>query len=97
MIYQYRCVDCDYITESSRPMAERNLPCECRECGGDTKLAISGGTGFYRVMGGADNPGYMCPVTDQWVDSARKRREIMKAHDLREHSSADQVKHHTGF
>lgn len=89
MIYQYKCVDCDYITDSSRAMEDRNLPCECYQCGGDTKHHITGGQGFARVMGGADMPGYHCPVTDQFVDSTKKRREIMASHDLVEAPSAD--------
>jgi hypothetical protein len=60
-------------------------------------MRITGGQGFTAVMGAADNPGYMCPVTDQWVDSKRKRKEIMVEHDLREHSSADKVSHHSGY
>lgn len=97
MIYEYRCLTCNHITTESRPIANRHDPCECGECGQETRLKITGGTGFGAVMGAADFPGYQCPVTDQWVDSKKKRREIMKTHDLREHSSADKVKHHSGY
>ena len=97
MIYEYRCTACKHVTIAARPMKNRNDALDCEACGGDTRLKISGGTGFGRVMGGADNPGYLCPVTDQWVDSKRKRREIMKRHDLAPHSSADKANHHSGF
>lgn len=70
-------------------MADRRNPCECEDCGGDTKLVISGGTGFTQIFGAGDFPGYKCPVTEKWVDSRKKRREIMAEHNLQPHSSAD--------
>lgn len=97
MIYEYRCTECSHISTYNRRMAERNDPASCEECGGATRRVITGGQGFTNVYGGGDFPGYMCPVTDQWVDSRRKRKEIMKRHNLGEHSSADQVPHHSGY
>ncbi len=79
-------------------MEDRNNPIDCEECGSsDTFLKITGGTGFAPVYGGADLPGYRCPVSDEWVDSRKKRKEIMAKHGLGEHSSADGVSHHSGY
>ena len=86
MIYSYSCPDCDKITTASRPMANRRDPLKC-ECGGDTRLKITGGTGFTPVYG--DMNAYRCPVSDEWVTSRRQRKEIMAKHDIVEHSSAD--------
>lgn len=98
MIYEYKCIACDNITTLTRPMANRNDEAHCSACGGEASLKISGGTGFRsNFLGSAANPGYMCPVSDTWVDSERKRKQIMKDYNLREHTSADQVKHHGGF
>jgi hypothetical protein len=63
-------------------MDDRNLDCNCQSCGGDTKRKITGGIGFTPILGAADSPGYMCPVTTQWVDSKIKRRRIMDEHNL---------------
>ena len=82
MIYEYKCLSCKHVTDLSRSMDHRDAPAHCGECGGETKRIISGGQGFRTVLGGADMPGYMCPVTDTWVDSKRKRDRIMKEHDL---------------
>lgn len=81
MLYSYRCKDCDHITEARRSIARMYDCPECSECGGGTKKIIVP-VAFKPVMGGADNPGYMCPVTDQWVDTERKRRNIEAEHDL---------------
>ena len=97
MLYEYRCSACNHITTANRPMEKRRDPIECEECGGETSLRITGGQGFEAVLGAADFPGYHCPVTDTYVDSRKKRKEIMAEHGLKPHSSADQVQHHTGF
>lgn len=78
-------------------MANRNDDYPCEECGSATKLCITGGQQFERVMGAADYPGYVSPLSGKYIDSKKKRNEEMKAFDVRPHSSADQVKHHTGF
>lgn len=81
MIYTYKCPDCHTVQDAKRSVAERNNSPVCA-CGQTTVKVITGGNGHVSVMGGADMPGYMCPVTDTWVDSRKKRREIMKRHDL---------------
>lgn len=31
-----------------------------------------------QILGGGDCPGYQCPITNEFVTSRRRRREIMK-------------------
>lgn len=99
MIYSYRCKDCKHVTTAHRAIDNRNDPIDCVECGSaNTFLKITGGVGFDSVYGAGDFPGYMCPVTDTWVDSRKKRKEIMARHNLGEHSSADtKGVHHSGY
>jgi len=35
-----------------------------------------------QILGGGDLQGYLCPVTNEWVTSRTRRREIMKENDL---------------
>jgi putative FmdB family regulatory protein len=81
MLYTYRCYDCQDTTTATRSVEDRHDCPECQFCGGETRKIITP-VNFTPVMGGHDNPGYHCPVTDQWVDSKRKRRSIMDEHDL---------------
>jgi putative FmdB family regulatory protein len=81
MIYTYKCPDCHTVQDAQRSVAERNNSPQCA-CGQTTVKVIGAGNGHITIMGGADMPGYMCPVTETWVDSRKKRREIMKRHDL---------------
>ena len=82
MIYTYRCTDCQFVFEATRSMDDRHKPIQCPECAAEAKLKVTGGVGFTNVMGGSDMPGYQCPVTDQWVDSKKKRQRIMDEHNL---------------
>lgn len=36
------------------------------------------------VLGGGDLPGYHCPVSGEYVTSRKRRRDIMKEHNLME-------------
>lgn len=77
------------MIEESRAMADYNKAPPCPDCGGEMFNVITGGQGFTRVMGAADNPGYKCVVTGEYVTSKRRRREIMAEHSLVEAPSAD--------
>lgn len=81
MLYTYRCKTCGESTDAHRKVEDMHNAPECQSCGGETKKIITP-VSFTPVMGGFDNPGYRCPVTDQWVDSKRKRRSIMDEHNL---------------
>lgn len=91
MLYEYKCPSCHTSVTVNRPVANYDDPLECPECMKPMKRRITGGLGFTPVMGGADMPGYKCPVTDQWVDSKKKRREIMAKHDLVERGDSTSV------
>jgi hypothetical protein len=34
------------------------------------------------ILGGGAMPGYQCPVTDEFITSRNRRREIMRLHNL---------------
>lgn len=58
---------------------------------------------FNSPYGGSAIPGYMCPVTDKWVESRRERRNIMAEYELIEVGGSDErtpfserVKDHNG-
>ena len=40
--YTYRCTECDAQFEELRPMAERDTPIECPNCGGKSMPVIAG-------------------------------------------------------
>ena len=81
MLYTYRCKSCGATTDAHRKVKDRANAPDCQSCGGET-YHILVPVRFNAVMGGHDNPGYQCPVTDTWVDSKRKRRSIMDEHNL---------------
>lgn len=41
MIYQFKCVECDYETELFLPVKDRNISFECKKCGGVMKRIIT--------------------------------------------------------
>jgi putative FmdB family regulatory protein len=81
MIYEYRCGDCDGVTTDTRPMVDRKAPCDCGYCGGIARYIVSA-TPHTMVMGGADNPGYVSPMSGKWIDSKRERRNEMQKYDV---------------
>jgi putative FmdB family regulatory protein len=40
-LYEYRCPECDAITEKERKMADRKKPVPCEKCGAKAKLIPS--------------------------------------------------------
>ena len=55
-----------------------NAPMCCEQ----TKLVIKPVQIQAQILGGGNLPGYLCPVTGDYVTSRTKRREIMKEHNL---------------
>jgi putative FmdB family regulatory protein len=56
-IYEWRCKDCEHITEEIRKFTERDEPCECDKCNSknterveisDSTTHILKGKGWYR-------------------------------------------------
>ena len=79
-LYTYQCQKCECVQDAFRSIAEREKSPKC-QCGGATKQIIVPPM-IAPVLGGGDFPGYQCPITDQWVSSRNKRREIMREHGL---------------
>jgi putative FmdB family regulatory protein len=76
-LYTYKC-KCGKTEDAWRSIAEMEDSPECH--GKMIQVIIP--PNIAPILGGGNNPGYHCVVTDQWVDSKRKRREIMKEHNL---------------
>lgn len=84
MIYTYRCNLCEHTQDANRSMSDRDNAPDCAECGADMKKVITKVEVNGYFLGSANNPGYMCPVSDTWVSSKRQRRDIMDKHNLLE-------------
>lgn len=77
--YDYKCSKCGATQEAIRKISERNQGPEC--CGESMKKQISAPM-LQPIIGGGSFEGYHCVVSDEWVDSRKKRREIIAKHDL---------------
>lgn len=53
--YEYKCEFCERVTESQRPIDDRDAFTECRECGNQMHRVVSQvgvqfkGSGFYKT------------------------------------------------
>lgn len=83
-LYVYQCAQ-GHTTEAYRKIAEMDDPLAC-ECGLETKKIITPVMFNAGFLGSHRNPGYQCPVTNEWVESKRKRLNIMAKHDLVEYT-----------
>lgn len=79
--YDYQCDECCETQTAIRKIADRKNGPEC--CGKQTKQIITT-SNIQPVLGGGSFEGYKCVVTDEWVDSRKKRREIIAKHGLEE-------------
>lgn len=87
-IYTYNCT-CGNEEDAFRHINQRHDSPVCG-CGETMNLKIVG-TMLQPVMGGGDFPGYQCPVTDEFVTSRKRRKEIMKEHNLVEKDRSSKV------
>jgi hypothetical protein len=55
----------------------------CNQCVSTTKRIMTP-VMFTPVMGAHDNPGYVSPMSGNWIDSKRKRRNEMDKYDVTE-------------
>lgn len=83
-IYVYQCEQ-GHRKEEWRRISEMDDPVTC-DCSLPMKKIITPVQFTAGFLGSARNPGYQCPVTNEWVESKRKRRNIMAKHDLVEYS-----------
>lgn len=70
-IYEYRCQDCNEITDAFRSVSNRDDAPEC-SCGGETKKIISS----YRVH--SDFAPYYDENLESYVKSKQHRKKVMK-------------------
>jgi len=83
-LYVYQC-EKGHTTEAYRSIAEMD-DCPACECGLGTKKIITPVMFNAGFLGSTRCPGYVCPVTKEWVETKRKRRNIMDKHDLVEYA-----------
>lgn len=80
--YTYRCPHCGLASEAVRAVRDHDAPMPC-DCGADMRQTIESAPMVNAsFLGSARNPGYRCVVSDQWVSSAKQRRNIEREHNL---------------
>lgn len=88
-LYTYQCAK-NHTKEQWSSISERESAPPC-ECGLSMKMVITPVRINGAFLGSARNEGYKCPVTQEWVSTKKRRREIMAEHNLREYSGPDRV------
>lgn len=88
-LYTYQC-EKGHIAEAWRNISEREDGPEC-ECGLCMRMIITPVRINAAFLGSSRNEGYRCPVTQEWVDTKKRRMEIMTEHNLREYCGPDRV------
>jgi hypothetical protein len=79
-LYTYKCPECEKVEDAYRSINDRNNGPECH--GQMQKIIIP--TAIQPVLGGGNMPGYQCSVTGEFVTSRKRRKEIMREHNLYE-------------
>lgn len=83
-IFEYRCPICGTEAEDWRRIANRDDPLTC-QCGANMLPTIITPPAVDRSFLGSTNmPGYKCVVTDEYVTTKKRRREIMAERGLEE-------------
>lgn len=78
-LYTYRCPKCGDVRTEFNTVSDRHAGPEC--CGDVSVLEITP-TQLGNVLGGGSMPGYLCPVSGEYVTSRQQRREIMARNNL---------------
>lgn len=80
-LYDYQCQTCKTVIQKSNSIANHSEGGEC--CGAKRKQVILHAPMVEAsFLGSYKNPGYLCPVTDKWIDSKRARRNMMAEHNV---------------
>ena len=77
-LYVYECQSCGRLEEAYRTVDDRDIPPDCH---GPMKRKIVP-TMIAPVLGGGNFPGYKCPITDEFVTSRKRRREIIAENNI---------------
>jgi putative FmdB family regulatory protein len=77
-LYTYKCLQCGRVEDAYRSISERDNGPECH--GKMPKIIVP--TMIGTILGVASNPGYTCPVTGEFVTDTRRRKEIIREHNL---------------
>jgi len=79
-LYSYICQTCGKQEDAYRSIADRDKAPECH--GVMQKIIVP--PAINPILGGGNWHGYECPVTGEFVTSRKRRREIMRQHNLAE-------------
>ncbi len=80
-LYDYQCPICKEVTQLQNSIANHEEGGEC--CGEKRKqIILSAPMVEASFLGSYKNPGYWCPVSEQFVDSKRQRQNIMAEHNV---------------
>ena len=61
--YEYKCNDCDHVTLRTSKIADRDEPCPCEECEGETLKGFwTGGTPVVKRKGTGWTPQTLSPM-----------------------------------
>lgn len=77
--YSYRCGQCGRTTDAYRPIKDHATGPDC--CGASMAQIILP-VNIAPVLGGGSFQGYQCVVSDEYVTSRKRRREIMAEHNI---------------
>lgn len=84
-LYTYKCPECGEVCTEFNTIAERHKGPKCENHSGfhpRMTLRITGTQIQAQILGAGTYSGYRCPITDEYVTSRKRRREIMKEHNL---------------
>jgi putative FmdB family regulatory protein len=88
-LYTYKC-EKGHTKEAWSSISERESGPAC-ECGLSMQMIITPVRINGAFLGSYANPGYRCPITQQWVDSKKQRLNIMAEHNVREYDGPVRV------
>lgn len=77
--YSYRCGQCGRDADAYRPMKDHAKGPDC--CGAPMAQVILPNH-IAPILGGGNFPGYQCVVSDEYVTSRKRRREIMAEYNV---------------
>ena len=79
--YNYKCDVCGTYHEAIRPISKRDDGPWC--CDGMTRKVIKSAPMVEATfLGSAANPGYVSPLTGNFIDSKRARNNEMREHNV---------------
>lgn len=76
-LYEYECINCLMTVEIIHPILELDNKRRCEVCGGGLKRNLC------PTLIQMDYPGYVCPISNRWIEGKAAHRENLKKHGCR--------------